>query len=169
MRNSSIEKLKEINLTSFSSILENGFQLVKDEMSVTNLEEQTGNFLCIYESETRKLSISYNFNISNNNQLIESTWYKIQAKNIDSDNLLDVSQYLRIKRKDDFDQMFNLFNDSNFGGIKLSEYEEKVNHYSNYIFKELTNVIFGLDWISASHTRLDGFKIIENGKTEYIN
>ncbi len=163
-----IQNRNNIILEAFNRFGDVGYILSESTFSVINESTKCDRITVIYQSINRLLRVQYlsSLNYTSefpNQNLIE--FVNIDMTNKDAidesftDNHLDIVHYFRLTIPEIYQSELELFNNSDQSGIQIREFEQRINLYADMILNNLKEVTTGKQWISASMTRLDGWRI----------
>lgn len=173
-----LQNRREIILEAFKNFTTLGYVLKESSIKITEGIIKDDLITIIYQSTVRTLTINYSSTINYmseqpNQRLIEIAGLRMtnDCGDLDSntDRYLDIVHYFRLMYPDTYLKKLQLYNDSEINGIHVKEFEEKMNHYSSMILDNLKEVTLGKKWVSASLTRLDGWRIETEKGVKYFD
>ncbi|MEO5911755.1 MAG: hypothetical protein ABIP95_12770 [Pelobium sp.] len=163
-----IQNRNNIILEAFKKFSKVGYILSESTLKVINESIKCDQITVTYQSLDRILSIQYLCNLNYTSELPNQNL--IECVNIDMtnkcenhesfiDHHLDIVHYFRLTLPEIYQSELALFNNSDQSGIQIKEFEKKINLYADMILSHLKEVTIGKQWVSASMTRLDGWRI----------
>lgn len=173
-----IENHRNLILKAFINFENLGYELIESKIEIKDDGFKRDQISVSYQSIDRTLEIYYFSNLNyltalGNEKPIEYVSISMENRNVGSENNTDsnlnIVHYFRLKLPEIYLTELKLYNDSAKSGISLAEFERKITRYANIILEELKEVVAGKKWISASLTRLDGWRIETETGVKYYD
>lgn len=173
-----IKNRNTIILEAFKKFSNVGYVVSESTLKVINESTKCDQITVVYQSVNRILRIQYLSSLNYTSEFPNQN--PIECVNIDmtnscgndknfTDNHLDIVHYFRLTLPNIYQRELALYNNSDQSGIPMEEFERKINLYADMILNNLREVTTGKQWVSASMTRLDGWRIQTNEGIKYYD